>query len=346
MEEMVSLDNFQPFDGMKKMFPHHNFPYFNCEYNLYLTLAGYFKKDSLPILNNVVSIYRFDKQKITTKGYFKLEVLNLEEGDTLLAKMGISIRRKSPDIDALQDEIISSISNGHPISIFIDLFYQRGREFYFNKQHGLHPVLVYGFHLTQKEIYTVDDITEYRRYSLPFSEFKNGCMSVEHLKMPNYYWEYALKSPADQDGLLNKKLARSNIHEFVENMYRYQNEITESLKNILMLAKNFEFVITNETIIETLSSTIYRKCSEKYRLNTLYKYNMDHRNAKNTMDSLLDQIIDDWMLIRIYCTKAIHSKKFTKEIVDKCAGILERIYVNETHFNNQFFFMLQAAESL
>lgn len=45
MEEIISLDTFQPFDGMIKMFPHHNFPYFNCDYNLLLTLANYFKKD-------------------------------------------------------------------------------------------------------------------------------------------------------------------------------------------------------------------------------------------------------------------------------------------------------------
>ncbi|MGG4144246.1 hypothetical protein ABEW34_14065 [Paenibacillus algorifonticola] len=343
MEEIVSLDAFQPFDGMIKMFPHHNFPYFNCDYNLLLTLANYFKKDELPILNNVISIYRFDKQKIKTRGYFKLEVLDLEDGDKILEEMGISIRRKSPALDTLQDEIINSISSGNPISIFIDLFYQRGRDFYYNKKHGLHPVFVYGFNLTNEEIYTVDDITEYRQYSLSFSEFKLSCMSSEHVKMPNYFWEYALVSPADHDILNNKKLAQKNINKFVENMCRYQNEITESLNNILLLAENFELIITNETIIETLSSTIYRKCSEKYRLNTLYKYNLDHIHTKHTIDSLLDQIINDWKTVRIYSNKAIMSKKFTGEIIDKCIGLLTKIYTNEVHFNNQFYLMLKAA---
>lgn len=345
MEEIVSLDTFQPFDGMIKMFPHHNFPYFNCDYNLLLTLANFFKKDELPILNNVVCIYRFDKQKIHTRGYFKLQVLDLQEEDKILEEMGISIRRKAPALDALQDEIIQSISNGNPISIFIDLFYQRGRDFYYNKKHGLHPVFVYGFNVTNEEIYTVDDIAEYRQYSLPFAEFKMSCLSSEHVKMPNYYWEYSLESPADHDSLNNnKKLAQTNINKFVDNMCRYQNEIMDSLNNILLLAENFELVIPNETIVETISSTIYRKCSEKYRLNILYKHNIDHVNAQPILDSLLDQIINDWMLVRIYTNKAIMSQKVTKQIIDKCVGLLNKIYTNEVQFNKQFYLMLEAAK--
>ncbi|MFB9330896.1 hypothetical protein ACFFSY_33560 [Paenibacillus aurantiacus] len=344
MEDIVSLDTFQPFDGMKKMFPHHNFPYFNCGYNLLLTLANYYKKDELAILNNVVTIYRFDQQKTKRKGYFKLEVLDLKEWDTILEEMGISIRKKSPELDALQEEIIRSISNGNPISIFIDLFYQRGREFYYNKSHGLHPVFVYGFNLTKQDIYTVDDITEYTRYALPFSEFKISCLSSEHEKMPNYFWEYVLESPADPNPSNNNKLAQTNIHAFIANMFRYQNEIVEGLNSILLLAEHFEDIITNETIIETLSSTIYRKCSEKYRLHMLYKYKTLPIHTKTTIDPLLDQIIDDWKLVRIYATKAINSKKFTKEMIDKCMGLLRKIYTNEMHFNDQFYSMLKAAK--
>ncbi|WP_238653930.1 hypothetical protein [Paenibacillus piscarius] len=342
MEEMISLDTFQPFDGMTTMFPHHNFPYFSCDYNLYLTLARYFKKDELPILNNVISIYRFNEQKIQTRGYFKLEVMELEEGDQILEKIGISIRKKSPALDTLQDEIISSISRGHPISIFIDLFYQRGRDFYYNKKHGLHPVFVYGFNVTNGEIYTVDDITEYRQYSLPFSEFQLSCMTSEHAKMPDYFWEYALMPPGNPETLNNEKSAHTTIHTFVENMCRYQHEITEGLNNIMLLAENFGRIISNETITETLSSTIYRKCSEKYRLNTLYKYNLDPINAKDTLDPLLDQIINDWKMVRFYSNKAIMHHKFTGEIIDKCVEYLTKIYTNEVHFHNQYYLMLKA----
>ncbi|WP_342548315.1 hypothetical protein NST69_01915 [Paenibacillus sp. FSL P2-0089] len=343
MEEIISVGTFHPFDGMTKMFPHHNFPYFSCDYNLFLTLARYFDKDELPILNNVISIYRFNEQKIQTRGYFKLEVLELKEGDQILEEMGISIRKISPSLDTLQEEIINSISRGYPISIFIDLFYQRGRDFYYNKKHGLHPVFVYGFNLTNGEIYTVDDITEYRQYSLPFSEFKISCLTSEHVKMPNYFWEYALVSPGDHELLNHKKSAHTSINTFVENMFRYQNEITEGLNNILLLAENYKLILTNETIIETLSSTIYRKCSEKYRLDTLYKYNLDHINAKDTLDPLLDQIINDWKTVRFYSNKAIMSQTFTGEIIDKCMGLFTKIYTNEVHFHHQFYLMLEAA---
>ena len=159
-----------------------------------------------------------------------------------LRKWG-SLFVKIPDLDTLQDEIVNSISSGHPISIFIDLFYQRGRDFYYNQKHGLHPVFVYGFNLTNEEIYTVDDITEYRQYSLPFSEFKSSCLTSEHVKMPDYFWEYALVPPGKHGILNHKNSERTTINTFVEKMCRYQNEITDSLNNILLLAENYELII-------------------------------------------------------------------------------------------------------
>lgn len=160
--------------------------------------------------------------------------------------------------------------------------------------------------------------------------------------MPDYFWEYKLMPPGDYQNLNNNKSAHRTISTFVENMCRYQDEITEGLNNILLLAENYERVITNETITETLSSTIYRKCSEKYRLNTLYQYNLDPINAKATLDPLLDQIINDWKMVRFYTNKAIMHHKFTGEIIDKCVEYLTKIYTNEVHFHNQYYLMLKA----
>jgi len=181
VDNTIHLNNFIPFDGMKKMYPLYNYPYENCNYNLLLTLARYFNKSELPILNNAINIYRFDENKMETTGYFKLEVVNIKNESKLFKDLDIVINAKSPSADALQEEIIKSISNGFPIKIFIDLFYQQGRDFYYKKKHGVHPVLVCGINSSNNDIFIIDDISEYKEYCLPFSQFQDCCNSAQSI---------------------------------------------------------------------------------------------------------------------------------------------------------------------
>lgn len=138
MNNSISLRNFSPFDGMKKLFPLYNYPYENCFYNSMLTLSRYFNIDESAIINNMINIYRFDKKPQRSSGDFKLEVINFKSRKKLLAELGINSIIKSPSSDDLKEEIFKSISHGFPISIQIDLYYQQGREFYFNQKHGIH----------------------------------------------------------------------------------------------------------------------------------------------------------------------------------------------------------------
>jgi len=270
MDNVVSLSDFEYFNGMKKMFPFSNYPFLNCSHNSLLTIAAYYNKDTFSIINNFVTIYRFDENKIKDRGYFKLEVVNFKSLDQILGEMGITINHIFPFASTLQSQIITSLSKGNPVAIYIDLYYQRGREFYYLKQHGSHPVLVYGFNSTRNEVYIVDDITEYKKYTVPFEEIKQACMS-EDIEGPRFL-EFVSDS-AYLDSKNSIEIYKESFKKYKDIMFSYQGEIMEGIQSVSSLADYYEDIITNEDIVETLSSTIYRKCSEKYRLSVLYNLN-------------------------------------------------------------------------
>lgn len=341
MDKIISLTDFQYFKGMKKMFPHSNHPFLNCSHNSLMTIADYFKKDKFSIVNNFTTIYRFDKDKLGSTGYFKLDILNFKRLDQVMDEMCISMNFTSPHIDSLQSEIISSLSKGNPVSLVIDLYYQRGREFYFNKKHGLHPILVYGFNLTTNEVYIVDDITEYKKYVVPFTEIKKACMSEEIKPDEPYFIEFInnVNYHHERDP---KEMLHESIKRLKDNMLNHQDEIIEGIQSISLLADFYGDSITNEDIIETLSSTIYRKCSEKFRLVALYEQlNPDLiHTTKEEIDLIINEIIMDWTNIRAITTKAIFSQNINSDTVRKCVQLIRHLHDKEIKFIKQFYNLL------
>lgn len=339
MGNRIMLEQFKPFSGMKNMYPHHNYPYENCNYNLLLTLAQYFHKSELPILNNAVNIYRFDESKLEATGYFMLEVINFQKQDELMESLGIATNKKAPKIHCLQGEIIDSLSKGCPITMYIDLFYQKGRDFYYNKKHGYHPVLVYGYDLARHDIFIIDDISGYKEYCLPFSEFQRYCEGI-FFRFPYYYREHSLHASAAGKPSEREHSLQDDLRDFAENMIRYQPEIMEGLQSVHSLADHYEHVVKNADIIETLSSTIYRKCSEKYRLYVLNSFKLFHENDSKNMDSLMEDIIDQWILVRTITSKVTYTHNFDEEKVSKCKHIIKNIYGKELEYHRLFFSML------
>ncbi|MBY0220519.1 hypothetical protein [Paenibacillus illinoisensis] len=334
---IITLDHFEPFDGMKKMFPNSNHPYINCTYNYLLSLARYFEKSEIPILSNNINLYKFDISKIDTIGYFKIEVRNLRDKEAILNELGILSNKKSPTIHTFSKEILSSLSLGKPLTLDIDLYYQKGREFYYNKKHGLHPVIVCGFDSKKNEIHIIDDITEYKRYNILFSEFEKCCSDTLANNGTNFLVEYSL-SIQESTTLPTTEY----VNQFVQVMQWYRKDIFDSLSEILSFSNEFNNIIINSDLIETLSSTIYRKSSEKYRINTLYNSNskLDKINAKDSINFVLDRIISDWTYLRNILLKASYANERSDSKSYKTKTILRRIYDNEIVYNNLLFKML------
>ncbi|MCM3133072.1 BtrH N-terminal domain-containing protein [Paenibacillus polysaccharolyticus] len=341
MDNVVSLPDFEYFKGMKKMFPQSDYPFLNCSYNSLLTIADYYHKDTFSIINNFVTIYRFDKNKIKDRGFFKLEVVNFKILDEVLAEIGITVNPMLPDTENLQSQIRTSLAKGNPVAIYIDLYYQRGRELYYFKQHGPHPVLVYGFNSSTNEVYIIDDITEYKKYTVPFEEIRQACMSEYIEGNQPRFLEFTLNSTYTDAGNI-EEIYKESFNKYKHVMLNYKSEIMEGLQSIESLAEHYEDIIKNEDIIETLSSTIYRKCSEKYRLAVLFLHNPEiAEKADEVINTLLDGIIDDWTNLRAISTKAVYSQRFNHESVLKCVRILHAIHQKEMLFTERLFQLIE-----
>ncbi|MEK3707940.1 hypothetical protein MKY87_28180 [Paenibacillus sp. FSL R7-0198] len=236
-------------------------------------------------------------------------------------------------IDALREQITSCILDGNPIRIKIDLFYQNGREFYFGKKHGLHPVLVHGYDPSRDNIYIVDDISEYTEYCVPFTEFLEYFTENEAIT-DNSITQYVLKHSHSSN--INEKV----IQNFVSNLLLLESELFDSISNILQLADIYPFALKHEDLIETLSSTIYRKCSERYRLLKLLNLNNDSNSIKNSIIKKMDQVLDDWLLLRALSIKAIYTRNYGKKLIDNSRINLHRISKLEREYHILFYSLI------
>lgn len=140
----------------------------------------------------------------------------------------------------------------------------------------------------------------------------------------------------------HKEMLHESIKRLKDNMLNHQDEIIEGIQSISLLADFYGDSITNEDIIETLSSTIYRKCSEKFRLVALYEQlNPDLiHTTKEEIDLIINEIIMDWTNIRAITTKAIFSQNINSDTVRKCVQLIRHLHDKELKFIKQFYNLL------
>lgn len=342
IDDVIILENFEPFDGMKKAFTESNYPYANCGYNALLTVVNYFGKEIMPLINNIVFIYRFYPDKLEANRYFRVDMVNIDLPENVLTRMGIGTCVKSPHPDILVEEMTQSISKGNPVAICIDLYYQPGRTGHYQKKHGLgHLVLIYGYDLKEHIVHTIDDLLEYREYTLSIDDlvkgyrepFETGIYKVGEAKA---YYEFIL----EKDTVLNLETSdHSRIIEFSRKMLSYQEEINESLNNLIGLAEVFDQVADNDAVLDILSSTIFRKCSEQYRFWYLCDHSFDILGLRTDINGLLEEIVQGWKKIRSLAIRRFQREGTGTEIKNKCKNHILKIYEKENEYNKEVFLL-------
>lgn len=350
MNERSVLENFTPFNEMQKFYDNNKYVFANCSYDAQLTLAKHFKLNVLPLLINPIFLYEYneDLAKSQTLGFFRIQVINVKSFLTLHKEMGIAVNPKSPEVNSLKREVVNSISNGCPVGICIDMFYQPERREFYHKQHGPgHYLLIYGYDLNEDVVYTVDDVSGLNNYSLSFGDLQNcynGLFESGEYTVgkTNVLFEYSLKPIEDEGSEKQDDAVDSYIHEFIHNMLFYKDKILKSLDCLNILSEIYEDVAIDDVILSTLHSTLYRKVSEHFRIIYLYKYGFDVLNIRTKIDALNEEVVNKWRMIDAIMAKAIKSRKFNREVFDKSKKLIKEIYTKESEYYELLFLLLDA----
>jgi hypothetical protein len=333
MENKIFLENFEPF---KDMF------FTSCKYSSCLSLAKYYKKDALPILANPIFNYEFDEKS----SIIRVKINEAREIHRILIDMGISIHLKWPDADNLKNEILTSLSSGYPTSISIDMYYQPGRIEYYNKNHGLgHQVVVFGYDPDKDMFHTIDDMNGMDKYTISRKDLENcyrGMLESGGFGPGNKcaFFEFRVNPDKNVSTDKSESSMYSCIADFADNMLSRKDIILQSLESLAALEEAFDRIIKNETFIGSLHSSKDRRLSESYRFLRIlecFKNDSDTLSAYSKIESLGNEIADNFVQIRNMIAREVYSNEFSMETCIKSKKLVNEIHNKEVQFYDIFF---------
>ncbi|EGD48928.1 hypothetical protein Cpap_3355 [Ruminiclostridium papyrosolvens DSM 2782] len=333
------LEPMKAFYGMKDMLGIED-PYGDCMSMSDLATLNYFGLCGLEIIYNFYFVYNFadDDRNLFGCPVFCIDTLLFDKRENILKGLGIDIIEKQPKMDLLVESIRESIMNNRPIFLFVDLFYQKGRFFYYNNRHAPHACLVYGFDDENQVVYTIDDYNGYKTYIVSYDMIVQYCKGIfeycNFRKDSLYFREYCFEGTNLKfDEEYNSKVLR----KFFKNSLSKAEERYKSLNLIKVLSEDLESFINVSSFEAILSSVIYKRGSECFMIKNLYQYDTFDKNIQSEIDSKLNTILQNWTLIRnTVCHYNLNKKNMDKKC-NKIKQILDTIYEDETTYSDLLY---------
>lgn len=290
------INNVHPFIEMKKTVLFDS-PIVDCTITNDLIIASAYGENINEILYNVLLCYEYCTKTDEGNLKFQIKADFFEPRENILNRLGIRIIKKAPTQDRLITEIKKAIDNNSIIVMHIDLFYQKGRTYYYNERHGYHAMLIYGYNDEKKSFYTIDNIHGYNAYEVTYDillEYYIGLHNFLGYNQDDIY----VNEYAHSNHNIEKRLKNSDVLlMFCKNMENSHKRWKRSIESIKMLKENLNAFWKSKNFEEDLATIKYRKAYECYRLSKFKECNSFDNLRLKKMEENLKVILEDWKKI-------------------------------------------------
>jgi len=341
MKEMGELvNNLTIYDGMKKMYNIDD-PYCNCYFMSLLYITKTFGKNDLEIILNADLTYNIYEKNDSGYPGFRLKVDTIEDIHEVLERMGIGLYSNKIESKSVIDSIKDSLNQGHLALMTIDLYYQKDKVYYYQKQHGEHSVLVFGYSDENQCLYIIDNINKgYQKYAVSYEDVSNYieglCKYCGYDKSAHYFTQYYVK---------DSKSKRSDI-DVEENFFiniRNRKLIHETaLESILEFHSRLKEMCSYPSFEENLLTMKYRKASLCYRNRLILDKYFLNSDKYNALIMIQDDILKIWAQIRTNYLYMKIRKTSINDISINLSEMLVDIYQKETVFHKIFFELIES----
>lgn len=323
------LDNIEPFNDIF---------YKSCFYNAFFPVVIHFNKSIFPFLLNDIYIYDYDKTSYASK--LNLRVLSIESEKQLLENKGIIINTKTVSNDILTD-IVTAIWNENPVIIFIDCFYESIRPDMYQKEHGLHSLLIYGYNQSEQMFDIVEhqyrDSLLYEKRIISYSDIVNsynGALTLlgEDNELTTYH-EYSL----NQNNLISTDI-NEYINAFKNGMLNKKELIFEKLSCLKAFMTDIYEIISNELLLNKSADNLMISMNDIINTKGIQIYSIKKVFAHQTnLISLLEQIIHHWSLFRAVLGKFQYTSKYNPKSLNNSFDKLLELYDLEYQYHESLF---------
>nr|WP_279289745.1 SDR family NAD(P)-dependent oxidoreductase [Anaerocolumna cellulosilytica] len=320
----VILEGIEPFNDVY---------YKSCFYNSLFPVVKYFRKDVLAFLTNQIIAYDYsDNSKIP----LSVSYHSIKDNSIILNEIGIIAHAKNTSQDIIYD-ITSSITEGKPVILWVDSYYEPIRNDTFHKKHLAHSWLIYGFNETKRECYIIEhrhsDSLAYEKCVLGYDDVINSYEGFinnfqnDMTRIPSYS-NYSLYSDEEINGNKNSQL--NHLHVFGENYLKYKDIVLKGLENIKLFQEIYTTIVEDEKVlsenvvplINCLNEVINIKKVESYRARMIFRPKTDYAQ-------IVDEITEYWDLIRKKLARYMYSSVYKPEELILTGKVINTIYIME-----------------
>lgn len=311
------------YDGMLECGKNRWYPFVSCDEMTFLSVMIYYKKNILPMMIKMNFLYKLEKE--SGQLIFGADNPNLDSKYNLLSDIGIKkVINKSQNTDGLK-HIKKCIWNKHPAQFMIDLFYQRGRDYYYNNVHGGHYVLAYGFDDYEGEIHLIDNVAGYDKYIIKYIDFDK----LRGIEQNGEIWEYVNEYDIDTYA---REFEAKALEMYKVGISEQMEERGQSIELINKLIDQYNEFMLQTDFCNHINGVTYNRISELCRMRYISKYMLYSTISQKKIENYLQEIIADWKKVNLYVKYRNARRQKEEEYIEE-KKILASIIKNEHALN-------------
>ena len=314
----------------KPLTPFNDIFYKSCFFNSFFPILEGYGIGILPVLINDIPVWsatdsiQRDKRFFTTPTYQWMDYVSRYSFSELLDRMNIQITVHS-GVENLDEELDNAASQGHPVILWFDSFYEPNRKDTFNKLHWSHSLLITGADKKSKHRIVIEhrhkDNLSYQ-YQTMSNSIVRACHTgfLQHFSgEPEYARiEFNLDQVNCRDELIpnvySEFFAMLNTEE--ENIIKKIQDFSDNILSCVIFDKSEN---TQQTILNELNHICEVKKADAYKYMRLF---------------LSDQFIpdiqhnfDQWNIIRLKYAREIMSGSLSdlwkKSLLAEMQGMMQ-----------------------
>jgi|GEM_PF-4690364 len=340
-----SILNIHLFSGVSDITGNKHDPFVNCFYTPLLSILKYYKLSIAPVVTSICFLYEIVNRDVFPSGYLRVKNELLFDLKTTLTKARIDMIRETPKIEEILYFIKQCIDNNSPVYVYIDMYYQKGRDAYYQKNHnGEHGILVYGYDDFEGKVHFIDDVYGYDLYEMSYDElfiYYEGLLKYCRKSYSEENTVFVFKNVSNDFN--NNEIKISNtITEFSKAMIDKKDYIINGYDELIVFENIQNVVENNESEFLALTSILHRKQSENYQYRFLASCGFYLLDYEPVMSSLLNKIVADWAKIRNIIARDIYKNTgYTKETQESVVKYLREILEAEKILDSYRFPLLE-----
>lgn len=332
----------EPIKVLKNIKPFNEFFFKNCFFDSFFPVIGYYNKSIMPFLINNIAIYKGECKN--GRVCLDAEYLSCMDDAEIMFNMGINCLTVTTG-ENLIGNIKKSISNGRPVIIWVDCYYEPIRPDAYLKLHWPHTWLLYGYDDHESLCNIIEhgqrESLSYKERTLCYQDVLNcyhGYLANFQRKEEPAYYEFQ----SGTNRINCSELERDNMGEytavFSSNMKSKKDIILNSLKFLEPFLADFADVVQNrealfanaEQLLGGFNNIINCKNVEQHKLIKIC-------GRGSGITGLLDEILETWKFIRARMVKFIYTSVYDPDTFNFLPSKLDSIIKLENRFYTEVF---------